>query len=216
MIMRLDSQEVARRTDAILYGSMSTANIGRGWGLPEKQIHVVHHGESVKIGAFDVVFLNAEHVPIGFAVGEIDGPLKPPVRASQYKEGQCFSILISHKGKTILVQSSAGFVKSGLSGHHADVAFLGIGTLGKQTDQYREEYWNETVKATGAKRVIPVHWDDFTRQNNAPFFPMPRPFDDFEKSMAFLLNQGEKRACRSKVFIPMDRNRSLQGNGGRA
>jgi len=82
------------------------------------------------------------------------------------------------------------------------VAFLGIGTLGKQTDQYREEYWNETVKATGAKRVIPVHWDDFTRQNNAPFFPMPRPFDDFEKSMAFLLNQGEKEHVEVKFLYP--------------
>ncbi|OGB21011.1 MAG: hypothetical protein A3I66_15055 [Burkholderiales bacterium RIFCSPLOWO2_02_FULL_57_36] len=198
----MDSPEVARRTDAILYGSMSTANIGRGWGLPEQQIHVVHHGESVKVGAFDVVFLNAEHAPTGFTGGEIEGPLKPPVRANQYKEGQCFSILISHKGKTILVQSSAGFVKSGLSGRHADVAFLGIGTLGKQTDQYREEYWHETVKATGVKRVIPIHWDDFTRPSNAPFAPMPRPFDDFEKSMAFLLNQGEKEHVEVKFLYP--------------
>ena len=37
----MDSPEVARRTGAVLLGSESTANIGRGWGLPESQIQVV-------------------------------------------------------------------------------------------------------------------------------------------------------------------------------
>jgi L-ascorbate metabolism protein UlaG (beta-lactamase superfamily) len=198
----MDSPEVARKTHATLYGSQSTANIGRGWGLPESQIHVVSYGDTVRIGDFEVAFLNAEHAPTGFTGGEIEVPLKPPVRASQYKEGQCFSMLISHKGKTILVQSSAGFAKSSLLGRHADVAFLGIGALGNQTSQFQEDYWNETVKATGAKRVIPIHWDDFTKPNNMPLTPIPWPFDDFDKSMAFLLNHGAKEQVEVKLLQP--------------
>ena len=36
----LDAPEVAKRTGALLLGSSSTANVGRGWGLPESQIRI--------------------------------------------------------------------------------------------------------------------------------------------------------------------------------
>jgi L-ascorbate metabolism protein UlaG (beta-lactamase superfamily) len=46
----LDSPEVARRTGAILVGSASTANVGRGWGLPEDRLHIVRDGELLQFG----------------------------------------------------------------------------------------------------------------------------------------------------------------------
>ncbi len=42
---------------------------------------------------------------------------------------------------------------------------LGIAGLTGLGKDYVRELWNETVVATGTKRVIAVHWDDFT----APF-----------------------------------------------
>lgn len=42
----MDAPEVAKRTGALLIGSESTANIGRGWGLPEAQIRVARDHEA--------------------------------------------------------------------------------------------------------------------------------------------------------------------------
>ena len=42
---------------------------------------------------------------------------------------------------------------------------LGIGGLSKLGEEYVSEYWDETVVATEAKRVLLVHHDDYT----APF-----------------------------------------------
>ncbi|MBK6292989.1 MAG: hypothetical protein IPO19_08370 [Rhodoferax sp.] len=45
---------VARFTGAMLSGSESTANIGRGQGLAKTQIKVVKHGDSLNYGKFNV------------------------------------------------------------------------------------------------------------------------------------------------------------------
>ena len=50
-----------------------------------------------------------------------------------------------------------------MTGAEADVAYLGVGQLGIQSDDYIETYWRETVRATGARRVVLIHWDDFFR-----------------------------------------------------
>ena len=42
----MDAPEVARQTGALLLGSASSANIGRGWGLPESQIRVVEPAQA--------------------------------------------------------------------------------------------------------------------------------------------------------------------------
>jgi hypothetical protein len=49
------------------------------------------------------------------------------------------------------------------------VVFLGTGGLGSQTAEYREAYWRETVERTGARRVIPIHWDGLTSPIDGPF-----------------------------------------------
>jgi L-ascorbate metabolism protein UlaG (beta-lactamase superfamily) len=97
------------------------------------------------------------------------------------------------------VQSTAGFVEGALRGHKADVVFLGIGALGKQGEDYRQAYWHETVHAVGAPRVIPIHWDDFTRPLDQPLVPLPYLFDDFDKSMAFILGRGQQEGVDVKL-----------------
>ena len=41
--------------------------------------------------------------------------------------------------------------------------FLGMGGLGKLSDAYIENYWQEMVVRTQAKHVYLIHWDDFTQ-----------------------------------------------------
>ena len=63
----------------------------------------------------------------------------------------------------MLVQGSAGFLPGGYRSERADVVFLGVGGLGRKEPAYRERYLREVVDAVGARRVVPIHWDDFTR-----------------------------------------------------
>ena len=198
----MDSPEVALRTGAVLLGSESTANVGRGWGLPEAQITVAKLGQPMQYGRFTITLYPALHAPTGFTGGEITQPLKPPVRASEYKEGQSYAMLVQHDGHSILVTGSAGFVPDALKGVKAEVVFLGIGTMGQRPDGYRQDYWREVVQTTGAKRVIPIHWDDMWLPSDQPMQPFPPPFDKFDVSMQFLTTRGAAEHVDIRLPLP--------------
>ena len=163
----LDSGEVARSTGATLVGGPSTANVGRGAGLPEEQMLVLAPGAHWGRGAWSVRMIASEHCPPDRFPGEITAPVVPPTRASAYRCGEAWSIVLTHDtGPSLLVQGSAGFVPGALSGAHADVVYLGVGQLGVQPEEYLEAYWDETVVGVGARRAVLTHWDDF-------FSPLP-------------------------------------------
>jgi L-ascorbate metabolism protein UlaG (beta-lactamase superfamily) len=206
----MDAPEVALQTDAVLVGSESTANVGRGWGLPEARIAVRQPNDILTFGRFTVTLLQSRHVPSYFVGGDITAPLVPPVRASAYLEGVSFAVLIEHDGRRLLINASAGFVAGALAGRRADAVFLGIGQLGKQSPSYMAEYWREMVTASGARRVFPIHWDDFTRPIDQPLRPMPILLDDMNTSLKFLTAEGEKSGVDVRlpeawtVFDPLD------------
>lgn len=203
----MDAPEVAKQTDAVLVGSESSANVARGAGLPESRIHVVKSGETMTFGKFSVTFVLTHHVPSVFTGGDIDEPLHEPARALNFKEGGTYSMIIKNGVKSAFVQSSAGFVPGALAGQKAQVAFLGIGLLDKQNRKYKNDYWHETIETIGARRVIPIHWDDFTRPLDEPLLAVPRPFDDFDKTLAFLIERGKPTGVDvrlSPVFVKVD------------
>lgn len=170
----LDSAVVADRTGAPLVGGESAANIGRGQGLPPDRIRVVIDGEATTCGAFTITHVTSAHCPPDRFPGTIREPVTPPARASAYKCGEAWSLLIRHtSGKTALVQGSAGFAAGALAGHRADVAYLGVGQLGIQSEDYLRRYWDETVRAVGARRVVLIHWDDFFRPLTRPLRALP-------------------------------------------
>jgi L-ascorbate metabolism protein UlaG (beta-lactamase superfamily) len=189
----MDAPEVARRTGALLVGSESTANIGRGAGLPDDMIRVFKDGDSITLGKLTVTAIRTAHFPHGIAMGEITAPLIPPARATEYLDGGSYALLIEHAGRKLLVNGSAGFVPGALRGRDAEVVFLGITGLGTRDDDYRDGYWREVVDAVGAKRVVPIHWDDFTLPLDRPLEAMPRLLDDIPLSMTFLLERAKDR-----------------------
>ena len=166
----MDAGVVARLTGARLAGSPSTLNIGRGAGLAESQLVAMPAGEARTFGTFQVTFLESRHAGAtgGAPTGEILEPLVPPARFLDYKQGGAWSILIAHPQGRALHHGSAGYVRGALKGQHADVVFLGIALLPDLAP-----YLAETVDAVGARRVMPVHWDDFTQPLDAPPTPFP-------------------------------------------
>jgi L-ascorbate metabolism protein UlaG (beta-lactamase superfamily) len=182
----MDAPLVAERTGALLVGSPSTAQIARGLGLAEARVRVPAPGEPLAFGRFRVTLIPSRHLPHGMAMGTIDAPLVPPARATAYKEGGSYSVWIEHERGRLLVQGSAGFEPGALRDVRADVVLLGIGGLGTRDAAYRESYWRETVEAVGARRVVPIHFDDFTRPLGEPPAAMPNLLDDVAGSLRFL------------------------------
>ncbi|GAB2936524.1 MBL fold metallo-hydrolase [Micromonospora polyrhachis] len=202
----MDAPVVAARTGAVLVGSPSTRMValgvrqsagdalqsaggaGRGpsAGLDDSRILVPAEGEPLAFGRFTVTLIRSEHVPPHRFSGELTHPVTPPVRASTYRMGRCHSLLFAHDQGRILVQGSAGFRSGALVRQQADVAYLGIGTLARQPQDYQERYWRETVGTVGARRVLPIHWDDFWRPLHEPLVPLPALVDDIPRALDFL------------------------------
>lgn len=180
----IDAPTVAQRTGALLIGSASTANIARGVGLSEERLRVVQGGERFTFGAFTLTVFRSRHTPRGKWSGEISEPLRPPAKASAYREGGAFSFLFEHSGRGVLVHPSTNFLPGQFASVRADVIFLGTALLGRQSADFARDWWRETAVATGAGLVVPIHWDDFTQPLDEPLQPMPALLDDFARGMA--------------------------------
>jgi L-ascorbate metabolism protein UlaG (beta-lactamase superfamily) len=182
----MDSAVVAGRTGARLIGGASAAQVGRGADLD--RVDVVTPGEPITAGAYDITLIEGHHCPPDRFPGQITAPVRPPARASVYRCGEAWSTLVTHRpsGRTLLIVGSAGYVRGALRGRTADVAYLGVGQLGLQPESYLVEYWTETVRTVGARRVVLIHWDDFFRPLDQPLRALPFAADDLDASMRVL------------------------------
>lgn len=201
----LDAPVVAAATGATLIGDASVLNVGRGLGLSEDRLRRVQPGETVPLGAWTLRFFAGRHAPTLWSDGrhaeDVDAPLVPPARASAWREGTVWSLLVAHAGGArLLLVGSAGFVPGALTGQQADVVFLGVGAVGRQSSAYRAQLWNETVRAVGARRVVLIHWDDFWRPlDRGTLEPFPYLVDDFAATLADL----REFAARDGVALAM-------------
>lgn len=213
----MDSPLVCEITGSKLIGSKSTAMIGKGWGLEDDQITIVKKdGDRVRLSSgdsiWDLTFAYNVHTPVpdlmGGDHGSLTEPLVPPVRFGDYKVGDVYSLFIEHskngiKSPTVLVQGSAGFIPGRLYDStlpSVDVVFLGVGFLGRKKIAYKDTYWNETVTATKAKRVIIVHHDDFTSPLSKSTKVMPRLLDRFDKTMEYVFKKGKEQNVDVRIM----------------
>lgn len=184
----LDSALVADRTGALLVGGESAANVGRGYGLPENRLIVAAPDKPIPLGAYNVTLIESHHCPPDRFPGVIDAPVTVPARATVYRCGEAWSTLVHHRStdRRVLIQGSAGFVKGALMGYRADAVYLSVGQLGLRPRSYLVNYWTETVRAVGARRVILIHWDDFFRPLSKPLRALPYAGDDLNVSLRII------------------------------
>lgn len=182
----IDAPYVVKRYGGKLYGSSSTANVGLGGGLKHDQVEIVGPGKEVRLGDFSIEFFNTPHSPhfwdVMLADGHITAPLIPPVNVMDYRVGNTLSFLIKHPKGAILYQAIGRVdTPDPLKDTKADVLLL---TLANRRSS--EELIDGRVLRTGAKKVIPLHHDNF-------LLPKPRDgtikvlwgqkLDEFERTM---------------------------------
>lgn len=202
----MDVGAIAKRSSASVVGSESTANIARGAGVPEDQIVIAEKDASYEFGEFTVRLIATRHAPIGWrgAVplpGTIDEPLAMPAPVSAMRVGEVWSIIVEHPQGTTLVHGSTGFIDGALNEYTVDLALLGTYGLSSLGYEYAEQFWHAMVTATGARVVVPMHFDDITK----PFSevaPFPRVLDNIEKTADWFEAFRETWDVETKLYLP--------------
>ena len=202
----MDVGAIANRSSASILGSESTANIARGWGVPEDQIVVAETNVAYSFGDFSVTLVPSVHAPIGLRgevplAGTVDEPLEFPAPITAWREGGSFSIVISHPQGTTIVQGSAGFREGALDDVQADVVMLGVGLLESLGRDYAERYWQALVTSTGATQVFPVHFEDQTRPFGEISLP-PKLIDNFVRTAQWLQEIRDTWDRDTRVYLP--------------
>jgi len=104
--------------------------------------------------------------------------------------GECYSWHIAHPDGSLIIHASTNFVPGAYDGLEAKTVYLGIATLGRLPDSFKAEYWQAMVRNVGARRVVPIHWDNFFKPLHRTLVPLPRVADNLEASLRFLRSRG--------------------------
>jgi L-ascorbate metabolism protein UlaG (beta-lactamase superfamily) len=213
----MDAPTIAKEKQAMLVGSKSTWNIAPAMDLDVKLKRIIIDREPLPAGTFTVTsFYQDKHAPTLKVLewlldGDIEKPLRYPARVWNYKFGGNYTFLLEHQtSKTSILVVPSAKTGLGLEGKKADVVFLSIGNLDRQSDKKVRKYWKEAVVDTGAKLVIPVHWDSFFKSLEQPLVAVPAFFDDTGCAMETLTYL----ARRDKVeisFMPLFKPVLLSG-----
>lgn len=181
----LDCAYVARKTGAILYGSSSTMNVGRGGDVPEKQMVEFDHGKDYGFGRFSVTVLKSRHSPtirfLNDDLGQrIELPLRQPANFKDYKEGGAFDFLIRHGPNAVLVNAGGSYIEGARDGLKADAVFLTTAVLSAQPGAFQAAFYKETIGAVHPKLVVPIHWDNFMKPLTEQLEPQFDPADGWD------------------------------------
>jgi L-ascorbate metabolism protein UlaG (beta-lactamase superfamily) len=157
----MDTAYVAHLTGARIIGSSSTVNIALGSDF-KGEIEALGHRSIHKVGLFEVTAFQTPHSSPTPFPGKNTGKLSPYAGVEDYREGGNFSFLVNHPRGRILIVPSRGCREGQFQGVTADVVFLGVGGLFTKPGLMKD-HWRESVVRTGARLVIPIHWDNFFR-----------------------------------------------------
>ena len=175
--------------------------------MPDARVRTIKGGEQFKVGDFTVTVFRSVHSFGDRVPGDVTAPLRQPAKAADYREGGTFAYLIEHGDFRILVHASANFTPGMYRGVKADVVFLATGGLSSQPADFTASYWDEVVKATGAKLVVPIHWDDFLEPLDQPLQPLRLFLDDIPLTMARIAPLAARDGVKVRympVIAPVD------------
>jgi L-ascorbate metabolism protein UlaG (beta-lactamase superfamily) len=158
-----DAHVVALHTGAEVFGSRTTVNVCRSFGVPDSQLVEMAAGDTVARDRFSVRFLASKHVvldngTVAYAGTYETPPPSPPRLAPDYLEGGTFAVLLEFGGYRILDIGSANLVEEAIRGLEVDILLLSSGGW-QRTPRYLERVFS----CVTARWVVPCHHDDFLR-----------------------------------------------------
>jgi L-ascorbate metabolism protein UlaG (beta-lactamase superfamily) len=162
----MDVPEIARKTGALMHGSLNTCELACVMGVPGQQIHEINAYDEFSIDGVQVKVIPAAHPWIpGYTRGRLKKDLKPPLKLRDYRMDTCLSFLIFFHGKRILVWSSTRTEEA----MPADMLICRAVSS--------ESWYERILERVQPNVVIPSHWDDMFRplsEPAQPYFSPPR------------------------------------------
>ncbi len=216
----LDAAYISSEMNSKVFGSESYSFIYRGSSKstdPSLFVEVKRGGLKKQIGEFTVTFYPTQHVGSTLSVqrkieGNITKRLVTPSHFTKYKAGDVFGLYIEHPQGNIVVATTAGAIEGQLDGANADIVFLGLGLLSKESKEKQELYWNESVLVVNPHTIVPVHWDNFTRKLSKGLKPPPVWIDDIESSIEYIEHQSQKNNIDVRIMGLRDSFKLKNGN----
>ena len=203
----LDLPYYVNRCGGDVYGSPSALNVARGGGVSEERLHDFTLQTEVQIGAFHIRTIPSKHSRAHFYNDDlgrtIDQPLRQPAHKKKFKEGGSFDFIVTHGEKTYLIRPSCNYMDGQLDGVKADVLFLGVSGLSKESAAWQRTFFSETIGKTQPKLVIPLHWDKFFSPLYGPVRGLPRAFEDTGMSMHLLASYCAEQKVDCVVQLPL-------------
>jgi len=183
----LDAPYMVKKTNADLYGSLSTLNIARGENIAEEKLYCYDNSMEYKIGSFDIKIIPSRHSKPNLFNNDlgqiIDKPFSGLASRKCYKEGGSFDFVVKHKNKTYLIRPSFNYIENQLNDIKADVLFLSIGAMSKSDMNFRNKFYQETIEKVQPQLVIPIHWDNFFKPLNQKSYFLPKILEDSEDGL---------------------------------
>jgi L-ascorbate metabolism protein UlaG (beta-lactamase superfamily) len=127
-----------------------------------------------------------------------------PAYVSNMKQGASMAAHVQVGDQAFLVFPTAGELNGQVTrlGLRAETVFVGFGGLGWQSDTAIRTFFEETIVASKAKRVFPIHWDDHQRtlegQLAVPFY------EALDRAFVRIENQDAIEVLPLKAMQPFD------------
>lgn len=203
----MDVPYFAEKCGGDIYGSVSTLNVAAGGGIGSDRLHAFSDPMEFSIGDYNITVLHSVHSVAHWFNNDlgqtIDEPLHQPAWRKAYKEGGSFDFLVEHTGRKYLIRPSYNYLEGQLDGIRADVLFLGIGGLSRDTSERKKKFFDETIRKVGPEKVIPVHWDNFMTPLYRKDKWMTGLLDDPKKSIYELKRYCERHDISFTLQMPL-------------
>jgi len=203
----LDAPNFAVKCDCNVYGSPSTMNVALGNGVKPEHLFSFENAMEYQIGEFDITVIHSIHSEphwynddIGMT---IDEPFALPATKKAFKEGGSVDFLVHHQDKSYLIRPSYNFIEGQLDDIRADVLFLGIGGMSKDTKERHDKFFEETIGKVKPELVIPIHWDNFFTPLYGTVKGMPTKLENTGKAMQLVANYCMRKGAQCVVQLPL-------------
>ncbi len=161
----MDVGEIALRTGAVVAGSQNTVNLALSRGVPKEKTRVLRAGDHLTVGGFEIDVRSTRHTDIGPFSQPMSGSIATDAKALwfwQYALDETLSYRLTANGTSVWFHPTSTYAAGELGGLPAKNLIVGV-TGEKQTP----EKIRGLLKESGARRVLPTHYDNF-------FQPMAR------------------------------------------
>lgn len=184
-----DVGAVAKLKGSVVHGTKTTRYITKAFGVTDEKIKEIRHGDKYKYGDFEIEVIQSKHGKIlgyfEFQFGELDHPVKRPIKLRDFRMGDAYTYLITYKGKKYLFQQASRFtpeLKKRIKGEKFEVVFQGLGNR-RSTADLRKNIW----ELANIKTIVPIHHDNFfapLKKNLELELLININFDEFKSEMS--------------------------------